>query len=274
MKTRRKTNDLMNDVKDMIRSGSGSLLKKSNWCIIAFLFLTTSFRKSIPDTDTTVTIRFVVYVHGVPMQLNKKYSNPFGEIFEISRFRLYAGNLEPVYTDDHPNTNVSSQYHLIDFSDSASTSVELSAAEGSFRGIQFILGIDSTDQVRGAQTGALDPIKGMFWTWNSGYQSFKLEGVSPVSDQPAHMIAYHIGGYRYPYSTVWKIRLSADKIIQLSKNNKIIVEIPIELDYFFDGPHPLHINQISDCMTPGDLARRISENFISSFKGLTIISNP
>ncbi len=83
----------------------------------------------------------------------------------------------------------------------------------------------------------LDPTKGMFWTWNSGYLSFKIEGYSPVSTQPAHIIAYHIGGYRSAYNTVWKIKLYStnDDTFRITKKSKMVVEIPIELDYFFDG---------------------------------------
>ena len=250
------------------------LLKTSSLFTIVFFLLMTSFQKADPGPDSTMILHFSLYVHGAPLVLNKKYKNPFGEIFEISRFRFYAGKIAPIYTDGGLKTNPSSAYHLIDFSDSASTNIELPVKGGSCNEIQFQLGIDSIDQSRGAQTGALDPVKGMFWTWNSGYQSFKIEGVSPVSDQPSHMLAYHIGGYRYPYSTVWKFKLSSDRIIRISKEDKILVEIPLELDYFFDGPNPLHIKEISACTTPGELARKLSENFISSFTGLTHTPSP
>jgi len=221
-------------------------------------------------------IHFRAYIHGEPLQLNKKYKNPFGEIFSISRFRFYAGSIAPVYADAGFKNSMTPAYHLIDFSDSASTCIEIPSAAGACNGIQFQLGVDSADQGRGAQTGALDPAKGMFWTWNSGYQSFKIEGYSPLSAQPAHTIAYHIGGYRSPYSTVWKIRIytTDDELFRITKENKIIVEIPIELDYFFDGPAPLHIKEIPACTTAGALARKISENFIGTFTGLTLYQNP
>jgi len=242
--------------------------------IILLIPLMTSFRKS--EAESTLVIHFKVYVHGEPLQLNKKYKNPFGETYEISRFRFYVGKIEPVYTDSGQKANHASSYHLIDISDSSSTVIEFPAAKGTCNGIQFLLGIDSVDQNNGAKSGSLDPIKGMFWTWNSGYQSFKMEGISPLSDQPSHVIAYHIGGYRYPYSTVWKIKMNTtnDEVFRITKEYKIIIEVPVELDYFFDGATPLRIKEISACTTPGKLARKISENFIGSFTGLTLTSNP
>jgi hypothetical protein len=241
------------------------------------IFLTTSsFHKDKPVPDAEMIIRFRAYVHGEPLQLNKKYRNPFGEIFEISRFRFYAGRIEPVYADSNFKTSTRIIYHLVDFSDSASTRILIPVKAGVCNGIQFLLGVDSLDQNRGAQTGDLDPARGMFWTWNSGYQSFKIEGYSPASSLPAHMIAYHIGGYRLPYSTVWKIRINTtdDEEFRITKENKITVEVPIELDYFFDGQVPLHIQEISSCTTAGEMAWKISENFIGSFNGITLSKNP
>jgi hypothetical protein len=90
------------------------------------------------------------------------------------------------------------------------------------------------------------------------------------------MIAYHIGGFRHPYSTVWQIRINTidDEVFRVSEENKIVVEVPIELDYFFDGQTPLHIREISSCVTAGELAWKISENFIGSFNGLILSKNP
>ncbi len=251
---------------------------------ILLSIMTFSFQISGKGPEATLSIYFRAYVHGEPLQLNKKYKNPFGETFEISRFRFYAGKIEPVYSDAALNTsdftlyhvNSSAAYHLIDFSDSASTRIELPVTAGVCNGIQFQLGIDSIDQSQGAQTGALDPAKGMFWTWNSGYQSFKIEGFSPVSSQPAHLIAYHIGGYRYPYNTVWKIKLNTtnNEVFRLTKGKKSTIEIPLDLDYLFDGPTPLFIKENPACTTAGELARKVSENFIGTFTGLTLNPDP
>jgi hypothetical protein len=244
--------------------------------VLLILCLMSSFQiaQSVPDAE--MIIRFRAYVHGEPLELKKRYKNPFGEVFEISRFRFYAGRITPVYSDAPIKPDSRATYHLIDFADSSSTSVVIPVTAGLCSGIQFLLGVDSSDQDRGAQTGALDPVKGMFWTWNNGYQSFKIEGNSPVSSQPSHLMAYHIGGYRFPYSTVWKIRINTTdgEVFRISKENKITVEIPIELDYFFDGQTPLHIQETPSCTTAGELAWKISENFIGSFNGLTLDKNP
>jgi hypothetical protein len=239
------------------------------------LFVMGSFQRK--ETDSSLVIQFRAYVHGAPLELNKKYQNPFGEIFEITRFRFYAGKLAPVYSDANFKSKIPSHYHLIDFSDSATTRIELPVTAGIiYNGIQFQMGIDSADQNKGAQSGALDPAKGMFWTWNSGYINIKIEGISPFSTQPAHIFEYHIGGYRDAYNTVWQIKLygTNNQSFLISKENRIIIEVGMDLDYLFDGPTPVRIRETSSCMKPGELARKISENFIGTFTGLTISPNP
>jgi hypothetical protein len=249
----------------------------TRWVILITLLITmvhSSFRNR--ETASFMVIQFKVLINGVPLQLNQNYRNPFDETFQISRFRFYAGKIRPIYTERTFKKNIPSSYHLVDFSDSNSTRFEMAVPSGNFNGIEFTLGIDSADQNSGAQTGELDPVRGMFWTWNSGYQSFKIEGYSPASGQPAHVFAYHIGGYRDPYNTVWNLKLGTtnDELFHFSNDRPVTIEIPIELDYFFEGKTPLQIKEIPVCTTPGELARKISENFIGSFTGLNVILNP
>ena len=240
------------------------------------LMMTSSFQEMRQAVDAKITIRFKAYIHGEPFLLNKKYQNLFGESFTISRFRFYAGKFMPVYTDPRIKTNPSTLYQLIDFSDISSTSFQIHVAGGASNGIQFQLGIDSTDQNQGAQSGTMDPVNGMFWTWNNGYLCFKIEGSSPASTQPAHLFAYHIGGYRYPHNTTWKIKINTtdDELFHISPDNTSVVEVPVELSYFFDGQLPLHIHDIPNCSAPGELARKISENFIGIFTSLKVTPTP
>ncbi len=72
---------------------------------------------------------------------------------------------------------------------------------GNYTGISYLIGVDSTRNVSGAQTGALAETNGMFWEWNTGYIFLKLEGTSPQSGEADHVIQYHIGGFRNSTNT-------------------------------------------------------------------------
>ena len=48
------------------------------------------------------------------------------------------------------------------------------------------------------RTGVLDPSGAgadMYWTWNSGYIFFKMEGTSPAATGMGNSFMYHIGGF-------------------------------------------------------------------------------
>ena len=56
------------------------------------------------------------------------------------------------------------------------------------------LGVDSVLNYNGVHEGALDPINGMYWTWQTGYIHCKLEG-NIICDSSRKSFEYHIGGY-------------------------------------------------------------------------------
>jgi hypothetical protein len=67
--------------------------------------------------------------------------------------------------------------------------------------IDFVIGVDSTLQCNGAHSGSLDPIWGMYWTWQSGYIHWKLEtAIADNASVPA--LTWHVGGYRAPFNTL------------------------------------------------------------------------
>jgi len=78
--------------------------------------------------------------------------------------------------------------------------------------IRFMVGVDSLTSVSGAMGGDLDPTKGMFWTWNTGYIFFKAEGTSPICDTRKNRYVYHLGGYDGQYAAQQWVTLPLDLI--------------------------------------------------------------
>lgn len=73
--------------------------------------------------------------------------------------------------------------------------------------IHFLLGVDSKTASKGIGEGALDPINGMYWTWQSGYINFKMEGVSKKSPARKNRFHLHLGGYNKPWATQQEVSL-------------------------------------------------------------------
>ncbi|MEQ1746311.1 MAG: MbnP family protein [Saprospiraceae bacterium] len=103
-------------------------------------------------------------------------------------------------------------YRLLDLEDETTLDLRFDIPENLlFDTMQFDLGVDSLTTVSGVMGGDLDPTKGMFWTWQSGYIQVKLEGhIQGRNDaKPAHSTAFqfHLGGYLPPYQTVQTIKI-------------------------------------------------------------------
>jgi hypothetical protein len=87
--------------------------------------------------------------------------------------------------------------------------------------ISFNLGIDSMTNVSGAMGGDFDPTKGMYWTWQSGYINFKLEGKSNACKTRNNEFHYHLCGYSYPFSSMQPI------VLNIASTDSIVIEADV-----------------------------------------------
>lgn len=166
--------------------------------------------------------------------------------FEMLRFYLSSFALmnakETVWKAEN-------SHHLLDASQPNSMNISLGIPAGlEYDQITFNLGIDSATNVSGAMGGDLDPTKGMYWSWNSGYVNFKLEGTSEICPTRNHVFQYHMGGYMAPFQTVQKINL------KIRPDEKI--EIRMDLHQFLQK---LDLAQQPTIMSPGAKAQELSE---------------
>lgn len=208
----------------------------------------------------TVLIVFHNMVGKQPLVLNDSVKIASGETITVERFRYYVSNF---VIRDEKGTNIAlpAAYFLVDEEDPGSRSIRITVPAGKFTQLSFLLGVDSIRNVSGIQTGALDPMKGMFWTWNSGYVMAKLEGTSPVVEAAGNRFTYHIGGFRTGMNVLKQIHL------ELPAAEKDIQEIHINADinHWFKGASDLKISETPVCHSPGALAVRIANNYSSMF---------
>jgi hypothetical protein len=117
------------------------------------------------------------------------------------------------------------------------------------------------------QTGALDPLNGMFWAWSSGHVYAKLEGFSPVSRHPSGEFTYHIGGFREPFVAFRKIRIYFDPAnpLILSKGDRRTIQIEADVFKWFQSVHSLSITQYYAIHAPGNVANKFADNYEKMF---------
>lgn len=147
------------------------------------------------------------------LEIEKKYTLK-DDVVSISKLKFYVSDInlkksgKTVYKTPEKSYLIDSENRLkIDF-DKNSTE--------DFDEIQFNIGIDSLTNVSGAMGGDLDPVNGMYWSWQSGYINFKIEGNSENSGAVHKDFQFHIGGYSKPFETLQRV------ILPLKRNQNVI----------------------------------------------------
>jgi len=144
---------------------------------IAALSISCQKEKSFEGEAYTLRLIFQPSANGEPLQLNKEYINPIGEDYTVTTFKFYVSKISLLQELPTPVARKEDGFFLVDAANPASQIIEVQLNANPFNRLMFQIGIDSIYNVSGAQTGALDPMNGMFWTWNSGYIMAKLEGI-------------------------------------------------------------------------------------------------
>jgi hypothetical protein len=213
-------------------------------------------------SSAQVAIRFNVIANGKALVLNdSSYTNFFNEPYQVSRLKYYISNVS--LSGSEGSYTGKENVFLLDAGQADSISIE--PVKGSYRFLTFTIGVDSALNCSGAQAGALDPLNGMFWTWNSGYIFFKLEGYSASSTADLQRIEHHVGGYRYPNNVARKIRLYLPSVLMVEKDSRHLINININLDKYWKGINDIKIAEQALLMTPGGLALKAADNFQNMF---------
>jgi hypothetical protein len=195
-----------------------------------------------------IIIKFEHYANGKKIVLNDSmYENDFGEKYTVSKLKYYVSN---VYFFTTGKSNEDKKNYLIDASKNDSI---IKYVNGKIVAITFSIGIDSALNCSGAQTGALDPLNDMFWTWNNGYVFFKLEGTSTSSKADKSRIEHHIGGYKEPYNALKEITIPVSE--RYFENNNIIT-INVDLDEYWANSRLAENPVIT---APGILAKSMAD---------------
>lgn len=203
------------------------------------------------------------------------YTNAAGEPFTVETLKYYVSNFVLTNADGTVYTvPQDSSYFLIDESKAASQEVTLHVPEGAYTTLTFILGVDSLRSTMdiAARTGVLDPTASageMYWTWNSGYIFFKMEGQSPASPNGAFM--YHIGGFG-GYDTpginnikTVSIDLVPRGVAQVKQGRHAAIHLMTDVTKLFDGEATVSI-AANPLVMFSEYSATIATNFTGMFR--------
>ena len=185
--------------------------------------------------------------------INKNYfSEIISDSVSIQSLRFYLSDINLI-KNGRKIYQVKNQPNLIDISKKLQVKL-FTKSELEFDSIQFDIGVDSLSQVSGAMGGDLDPMKGMYWSWQSGYINFKLEGKSNICNTRNHVFQFHIGGYQSPYNTIQHIILPVQ--------NKTNINIKLNIKKLLSQIDLKNVNQI---MSPSEKSVEISKQYANFF---------
>jgi len=236
-------------------------------CSVLVLSASCSKDKSDESGNASIRVTFVNLAGHDTMQLGSIYHNTFGEDLSFQKFKYYISNIRFTEYPSGRTINAPETYHLVDQADPSTYSFLLQIPITSLSGITYLLGVDSTRNLSGAQTGDLDPTRDMFWTWNSGYIMAKIEGNSTFSSVADQAVTLHIGGFRtgedvtrnisLPFPSGSNVRMEDGKTTQIFINADALT--------WFSGAHDLKIAEHPTCTTPGILATNYADNYTRMF---------
>lgn len=224
-----------------------------------------------PPTGT-VNISILNRVDTSDLVLNtKNYVNQHGDTFRVNTYKYYISNIR-LTRNDGTVFSESNSYHLIDASVPSSCAFHISGLpEGSYQNISFMIGVDSLHNVSGAQSGDLDPTKGMFWDWTSGYIMAWMDGTSPQSPATANKIVFQVDGFSGPYNVLKTVSLSfGASPASVTKDHSSSLTISSDVLEWFKSPAVINFNTTYQIGNPGAACRQIADNYADMFKLLSV----
>lgn len=226
--------------------------------------------KPVPEPyKYKIKINFLPIVGTTPFSLNTPYATGLGESFTATKLKWYTSNWQANNTS--VQVPVLQNYFLADAATNTfSTTIQAAAAQ--INKLSFLLGVDSLRNVSGVQEGALDPLNAMFWTWNSGYIMFKLEGTSPQSTLVNNKLEYHVGGFSGAFNALRTVNfnLPSNQLLTINPSRPSEIDITVNLQKLFSATHNINIATNASCHQPNNFSAKIADNYSQIFTIKTV----
>ncbi len=185
------------------------------------------------------------------------------ETLNFTTMKYYISNVKLRKTDgtwyDAPES-----YFIIDAAgvNKSNEAIVSNVPAGEYNAVEIMLGVDSTRNVSGSQTGALDPNNGMFWSWNSGYIMIKAEGSSPEAAN--NSFSFHLGGFKGEHSVPMTRVYEFNNKLIVKEGRKPVVHFYTNVARLWHDGEKLSVR--SKQHMPGELAKRMAHGFYEGIK--------
>ncbi len=206
-----------------------------------------------------VTLHFQPVFQQKNIVLDQPMHTPAGDSLALHTLRFYLCNFVFLKKGAVVWTEKDS-HHLLDLEEKNTLDLRFGLPAGArFDEVKFDLGVDSLTNASGALGGDLDPTKGMYWTWQSGYINAKIEGYFERSTARNHEFQVHLGGFLKPFQSV---RTVAVKVGSVPNASNLKFQLDFNLAPFFETMDWAKRHAV---MSPSAEAARLSGVLAKSF---------
>lgn len=270
---------------------------KFNFSKIAFLAFFIAFSTALssckkdsetePAIDPNKTGMFEIKFDNImgldDFTLEKDYTNAAGETFNVNFLQYYISNIV-LKAEDGSEYVVPQEesYFLVKEHDAATQNIQLSnIPEGNYNEVMFTIGVDSLRNTMSPsqRTGVLDvgvegAGKEMYWSWNSGYIFFKMEGnstaIETTDTNPDGKFRYHIGGfggYETPmFTNVRTVSISLGRDAAKAREEAMpSVHIVVDILKVLEGTTTVSLREYPTVMV-NPFSVKVSENYMKAFE--------
>ena len=221
-----------------------------------FCLLSICFNSVYSQENKKLSLKFNPVFFNSGFSFDSTYLTSNIDSLKITEFKFYISNINIKFEDDS-EFSYTNEYYLLDWENPESFLILLNRPIlKKIKSIRFNLGVDSLTSVSGALGGDLDPAKGMYWAWQSGYINMKITGNSKSCLTRNHQFNFHFGGYLSPFYALTNVELLLNNQI----NDKIVVNI--DLAKFFNSINLKEINNVMiPCAESVSLSKQASKMF-------------
>lgn len=208
----------------------------------------------------------------VDLQSTSTYTNTNGDTYSISTLMYYISNVK-LYSSLTDSFIEAESYYLVNQANSNSLHLMVKGVpRKNYDKISFLIGVDSKRNTSGAQTGALDPIHGMFWTWSTGYIMAKLEGSSPQSGAANQGLAFHIGGFSGVNSAVRQVNLNFPNTANVTPTHTPVLTLNADINSWFGGSSTIDFSTVHTVTSVSATSKSIADNYANMFNVISVVN--
>ncbi|MDP4717438.1 MAG: endonuclease/exonuclease/phosphatase family protein [Flavobacteriales bacterium] len=198
--------------------------------------------------------------------INKTPLEYTDSLLHIETLKCYVGHIEILDRNRQIIGRDSFSYRLLDFHNSNSLNFSVNTNSNYASYVRLTLGVDSITNAAGVHCCALDPANGMYWSWQSGYIQFKLEG----KEKDGNALNLHLGGFSNAYMSsitddIPILRMVTGGPVLPPDRRSQVLTIHLKLDSFMEL---VHANKEYSLMSPNNHVQEYMRALCASFSAI------